>query len=520
MGFENQDECFCGTADENLQKHGGANNCENGLGGRWSMDIYLLTDSKVSKPPSAAPSTQEPTGVPTLPPTYSFKSEEIGCFRDRRAPERLFQFVHPELEIGLVKCADLCFAGGFPYMGYEDTKECFCGLDSEAYDKHGSADNCGNDAAGNGIGGGWAMSVYRITSQFETAEPSPPPQTQPPVTSASPTAAETQEPTEATPVPTGTPTPSPTEEPTELQILRQSLGCWKDTEDRIFSYRHSVDGISIDECQQVCFDRGDRYMGRQYQVECYCGTETEGLTFQRNGESDQCENGLGGSWSADVYRIFTSAEGEETFVPSKSPVTSIPTKTPVSLPVSSIAYTSLGCWRDDRSRSFDFVYNNDDIGLEACAVVCNQLQFTFMGYQDGKECYCGSDSDDYQRLGSTNNCVDGKGGGWAMDVYQIQSTQSGQSSGSSTANTFWQYLGCFQDKTEDRVLPNRVQSGDGSIETCAEACRTNNLALMGLQSGQCYCGPVDTVPDKHGVSQDCEDGLGGNLVFDAYFLTL
>lgn len=536
MGFENENECFCGTATEPIDKHGAHNNCKNGMGGRWSMDVYLLTDSKVSKPPSQSPTTLEPTRNPTLSPTNSFKYTELGCYRDSR--DRLFQYRHDDLNLGLAQCANMCFTGNYAYMGYEDGKECFCGLSTEAYTKHGTSSSCRTDENGNGIGGSWSMTVYKVSSQLETAAPTQPETTtttNAPVTSAAPTAELTEEPTRATERPTSSPTTQPTDVPTETSLLRQALGCWTDTSDRMFKHRHSDDGLSIDACQRICYEGGYHYLGRQYQVECYCGTEAEGLTYQRYGSSNKCTNGLGGGWAADVYRIFTPGATDNTLEPTKAPATAVPTNAPSGAPTTNLVYTSLGCWRDDRSRSFDFIYSKDDIGLPACAIACNALKFPLMGYQDGKECYCGNENDDYRRLGSSNNCDAGQGGGWSMDVYQIKSTLQPTSQTAETPSptqtnatpnaapvAAWQHLGCFKDETDDRVLPHRVEAGDQTLQKCASACEQFNppMPLMGIQDGsECWCAPLETVPDKHGVATCNGDGLGGSFAFDAYFLT-
>jgi len=44
MGYEFASQCFCGAADEDFTRHGTADACKNGLGGRLAIDVYKVLD--------------------------------------------------------------------------------------------------------------------------------------------------------------------------------------------------------------------------------------------------------------------------------------------------------------------------------------------------------------------------------------------------------------------------------------------------------------------------------------------
>ncbi|XP_063674439.1 coadhesin-like [Bolinopsis microptera] len=79
---------------------------------------------------------------------------------------------------------------------------------------------------------------------------------------------------------------------------------------------------------------------------------------------------------------------------------------------------SLGCWRDEFSRAID-----GGIRLrgdwEACRAYALARGWNIFAIQYGNECFT-SANPNYQRYGRSGDCRDGRGGGWANDVYMIQ----------------------------------------------------------------------------------------------------
>jgi len=104
-------------------------------------------------------------------------SSYLGCFKDRKDRDISgFSFNAPNMTKDL--CLAKCRQKGFSYAGLQYSRYCFCG---NSYGKLGKANNCNMPCAGDKAqtcGGGWANSVYRVTSgnnneNFATMAPVP-----------------------------------------------------------------------------------------------------------------------------------------------------------------------------------------------------------------------------------------------------------------------------------------------------------------------------------------------------------
>ena len=60
----------------------------------------------------------------------------------------------------------------------------------------------------------------------------------------------------------------------------------------------------IQSCKQEAAFRGYTVFGIQHGIECWSGPNAAN-TYNKYGPSDKCNNGLGGAWANDVYRIHT-----------------------------------------------------------------------------------------------------------------------------------------------------------------------------------------------------------------------
>lgn len=96
------------------------------------------------------------------------------------------------------------------------------------------------------------------------------------------------------------------------------------------------------------------------------------------------------------------------------------------------AYRSLGCWRDDPERVVPSLENTssrlkDGYRVRAdpvkkCAQVAKEQGFAAFSVQNGGQCFGGLELlKKYKKYGRSRDCAnDGRGGDYAMDVYQFQ----------------------------------------------------------------------------------------------------
>ena len=99
------------------------------------------------------------------------------------------------------------------------------------------------------------------------------------------------------------------------------LGCYKDDTNRRFDwpsgYVHKVPNYNTAECVRLCVERNYKYMGLQYDTECFCGNDIAkitnlGLRDPAEGQCGMNQQGTpqynaygcwGGAWTNCVYDI-------------------------------------------------------------------------------------------------------------------------------------------------------------------------------------------------------------------------
>lgn len=283
MGYEFASECFCGAADEDYTVRGPSESCKDGLGGSFALDVYKVledppvdgnwgswgpcsetcgdngTRTRLCDSPAAKFGGAECVGSATDSCDNDAcpveRQEYVGCFADQPWKGRALSYFHEKRNIGLEACSAVCRARGSLLMGYEYDSECFCGDAKEHYSRYGVSGDCKD-----GNGGSFAIDIYKVL---------PDPLTAAPVT-------------------------APT-------LVKESLGCYADEpwNGRVFSYFHKVRKLTLEECAAVCVGRGDRFMGYQFQEECFCGSED----YTKYGEHEGCKNGKGAGFAMNVYRV-------------------------------------------------------------------------------------------------------------------------------------------------------------------------------------------------------------------------
>ena len=98
-------------------------------------------------------------------------------------------------------------------------------------------------------------------------------------------------------------------------------------------------------------------------------------------------------------------------------------------------YESLGCWKDDLPRAitadlegiinpsnlYDEHYKRRSNAVQKCFKAALSQGKTVFAIQDGGQCFSSNSAQvTYKKYGSSNECVQGKGGPMANDVYEIK----------------------------------------------------------------------------------------------------
>ena len=94
-------------------------------------------------------------------------------------------------------------------------------------------------------------------------------------------------------------------------------------------------------------------------------------------------------------------------------------------------YTSVGCWRDTGNRAIATLEGKDSrlVGpyqrrkdsIEKCYEAAKAKGYQYFAVQNGGWCASSANAEStYKKYGSSGACRNGKGGGWANDVYMIE----------------------------------------------------------------------------------------------------
>ena len=90
----------------------------------------------------------------------------------------------------------------------------------------------------------------------------------------------------------------------------------------------------------------------------------------------------------------------------------------------------VGCFKDTSRRAIPYRegrsillkgnYQKRRFAIKKCALDAARFGYKYIGVQHGGQCFSGPRAQfTYARYGRSNRCRNGKGGGWANDVYRI-----------------------------------------------------------------------------------------------------
>ncbi|XP_070550915.1 uncharacterized protein [Ptychodera flava] len=412
----------------------------------------------MSGPCNIAPRSQQKREAPDI--------ENLGCWEDTsdRAIATLegvddrLDGTYTAREDAINKCKEAAFSRGYAVFALQAGGWCAASRNAEdTYQKYGTSDNC----AGDGEGGGWANQVYRILN-----------------------------------------VPAPN---------LDNLGCWTDTSDRAIPTLEGQDDIldgdyvdredAITKCKEAALSRGFTVFALQGGGWCASSANAED-TYQMYGASEDClDDGEGGSWANQVYRIQIYDQVED-----------------------------LGCWTDTATRAIgtlegkddrlDGAYSTREDPITKCRDAAFDRGYSVFAIQAGGWCASSVIAEDtYQKYGEADNCADdGEGGGWANQVYRIKNAPA-----SDLEN-----LGCWTDTSaraiptlegEDDRLDGSYTAREDAINKCKEAAKSRGFSVFAIQAGG-WCASSADAEDTYqmyGEADNCAgDGEGGGWANQVY----
>jgi len=195
-------------------------------------------------------------------------------------------------------------------------------------------------------------------------------------------------------------------EPTD----QKSLGCFADRYPQRLNpqigdfRRHSW---PVTACRKLAQQKG--YPGFAVAAQGVCFSSSNILSmnrYKKYGPSNLCSNGKGGRLAFNAYQIVKAA-------PKAAPAVVAP----------GARAKFLGCWADRGARAIpgkigDFKARPNPI--MDCSKLAKLKGFPGFAVQDGGQCFATKYIlKTYKKYGPSRNCRNGKGGGWANNVYQF-----------------------------------------------------------------------------------------------------
>ncbi|KAI1617496.1 WSC domain-containing protein [Exophiala viscosa] len=286
-------------------------------------------------------------------------------------------------------------------------------------------------------------------------------------------------------------------------------------------YYTNATGMSIETCTAWCGQKGYYYAGLEDSSGCYCGSALnwpiQNQTVCTQQDYMACAGDLfefcGGFqlmqiWSSNSY-TGPSIKG--------LPVVG---NTTLTVANGTIA-TYQGCYKEavgGRALTGKSYINDTTMTIEVCAAFCADGGYDLFGTEYADECYCDNsistssipqnDCDMLCAADETEFC--GSGGilsVWSLPGYIATSSSSSGTSSTTPLATNISYIGCYSDGAV-RALPSISEGTKMTVDECAQAAQSQNLAYFGLEfASQCYGGRVlsssSTLLDASSCNMQC-----------------
>eukprot|EP00752_Nemacystus_decipiens_P008218 g7348.t1 len=179
------------------------------------------------------------------------------------------------------------------------------------------------------------------------------------------------------------------------------------------------------------------------------------------------------------------------------------------------AHDHVGCFKDSIEDRVLVRQRLDtlEMSVDVCSEHCSAKGSVYMALQYGKECWCSSDGMlDYARHGVGAVCdFPCLGNEFQIEEIALFKPILGEDDPARVAQDlfklWWpseydaEYVGCFNDNLQDRVLSHRTRIDGLTTEMCRDYCSERDALFYATQySKECWCGTSDIEGnyDRHG----------------------
>ncbi|XP_078364962.1 uncharacterized protein LOC144649346 [Oculina patagonica] len=205
-----------------------------------------------------------------------------------------------------------------------------------------------------------------------------------------------------------------------------------------------------------------------------------------------------------------------------------------AVPLDSVKYTSVGCWRSSWYRPIPSLERQDprlggnyklrENAIEKCALVSKELGYKVFVVHDGGKCLSSSTAHKTFYDTSTTQCKEGgRGGSRVNHVYVIGEMKN------LSSTLEYDSIGCYKHNPKMTSLEGKdpdVLDGNYTLRTdaiskCALAALKKEYEVFAVHDGGLCLADYAVYPtfNKYGISQDCKsDGKGGTGASHVYVI--
>ncbi|KAI0049114.1 WSC-domain-containing protein [Auriscalpium vulgare] len=297
--------------------------------------------------------------------------------------------------------------------------------------------------------------------------------------------------------------------------------------------------MTVEKCVSFCDSQSFVFAGLEDGCTCFCDNFFEHVLESVGNGYNNCEVPCAGNSSefcgAENLLLVYIDYGVHPLIPTIVPSVGL--------------WESVGCYNDSTdARALERPVNAGNVTVQSCTAACLAEGFSLAGLEFGKECWCGlslrnnaiyvGDYDgidmgefredpngDYCNMGCEGSPADLCGGSNRLNLYNYTGAFPVGASVVPFAGA-WISQGCFSDSTAQRTLERRVDAGNVTVESCADACQFNAFTMAGLEFGQeCWCGNQIKNPGMVIAQSACNmacvgdstENCGGPNALQAYY---
>jgi len=467
-GVEYADECYCGSSIANGGAPTPAGDCNMACAGNSSESCGGPNRLNLYNSTAIA-------GLPPPPSPGSWTS--LGCYSDNVAARTLGVGMAVNGPLTVELCTQACFDANYSLSGVEYADECYCGSSLANGGAPTPAGDCNMACAGNSsesCGGPNRLNLYNHTDS------SPP--------------------------------------PSSSRAIWASLGCYSDNvAARTLGVGMPVPGpLTIENCNNACFNGGYPLSGVEYSAECYCGSSfanggaptppTDCNMVCAGNSSEVC----GGPNRLNVYNYTGTNLPTNPNPPPPPPGGGNVFPVTSGLPA---PWNYSACYVDNAfGRVLEYTQDSsNNMTVEACVATCQSQNFTLAGLEYTSQCYCdnvlvnGAVIADQAtcNMPCGGNATEACGGPNRLSVYT--STGNVTALPVPVAQTTglpgqWQFQGCLKEPNGGRVFPyQNIYTNNNTVDGCLNQCAAFGFPAAGMEyTNECWCGDITDVATNGG----------------------